>query len=110
MKITVYIAGKITGEDYQKCFDKFQAAEETLTQFGYQVVNPMKVVKKGTSWQEAMEICKPHILNSNVVYFLKDWRDSEGAQLERHWCNKHNIRIVDYDNLPKELLSEASQV
>lgn len=104
MNTKIYIAGKITGEDYQKCFDKFQAIDDTLTDVGYQVINPLKIVPKGTEWEEAMTLCKPHIINTDIVFFLNDWKHSEGAQLERHWAKLYKVRIVDYENLAVDLM------
>ncbi len=97
--IKVYLAGKVTGEDYQQCFDKFRALDETLSNLGFQTLNPMRIVPRGTGWEDAMEILKPHLLNSNVALFLPDWTDSKGSIQERIISKKHNIRIIDYEQL-----------
>ena len=95
----IYIAGKVTGLDYQQCFNKFKALDDTLSGFGFQVINPMRIVPNGTPWQEAMDILKPHLINSNVAVFMPDWIDSQGSIEERSIAMAKNIRIVEYDEM-----------
>lgn len=107
-KIKVYIAGKVTGEDYQQCYDKFQALHDTLTGFGYQVINPMHIVPFGTPWMDAMAILKPHLINSDVVLFLPDWVSSQGSIEERVMATFHNISIVDYEHMDRFIKKTCS--
>ncbi len=107
--IKIYIAGKVTGEDYQQCFDKFQAIEATLTGLGYHVLNPMRIVKQGTPWMDAMETLRPHLINANVALFLPDWHDSQGCIEERIIAMNYNVEIVDYRNL-NEFLNDTCSV
>lgn len=103
----IYIAGKITGEDYQKAFNKFKATEEMLTGLDFQPINPMMIVPKGTPWQDAMDILKPHLINSDIVLFLPDWKQSEGATQERLWAAYYGKTIVEYANIYGELLQNS---
>ena len=106
--IKIYVAGKVTGEDYQKCFDKFNAIDDTLTGFGYQVINPMKIIQPGTNWDDAMEMLKPHVINSDIIFFLADWQNSIGAIRERFWANQYKVEIVDYHQLHSRFVKKQT--
>jgi hypothetical protein len=78
----VYIAGKVTGENYADCVAKFNAQAEILSKQGYEVVNPMDIVPEGTDWKTAMQICITELMYCNAFYMLSDWRFSRGAKIE----------------------------
>jgi hypothetical protein len=81
---TIYIAGKITGLDYQEAFDKFERAENDLIAQGYEPINPMKKVleQEGKTWAEYMCEDMPHLFSCEAIYLLPDWYDSKGARIE----------------------------
>lgn len=99
MNKTIFISGKVTGEDYQKAWNKFQVVEELLTEFGFNVVNPLRVVPRGTDWQTAMDMLDPHLRNSDTVVFLEDWKNSFGARTERKNAELYGKEIVDYGDI-----------
>ena len=83
MSKIIYLSGKITGEDYDACYEKFTELERVLIRAGHTVINPMKIVPKDTPWVEAMKICLNSLINeANAICMLKDWKESEGAQIE----------------------------
>lgn len=83
-KTKVYIAGKITGDPkYRK---KFEMAELFLKSSGYTVLSPA-VLPEGMSRADYMRICFAMIESADVVAFLPDWMESEGARLEREYCS-----------------------
>jgi len=94
LKKKVYLAGKITGEDYQECWDKFELYENILLLGGFDVINPMRIVQKGTHWQDAMDMLKPHFIQCKHIFFMGDWTQSEGARLEMEWANENHIPVV----------------
>ena len=88
---TIYISGKITGENFDFCRDKFRRAEEYLkTTFPFAtVINPFEEIIKefGIDAEIKWELAMRYVLNlmltrSQVIYFLKDWSLSSGARLE----------------------------
>ena len=82
-KKKIYIAGKITDDkNYQK---KFNKAEEKYKKKGYIVLNPAWM-PQGMRAEDYMRICFSMIDTADVVVFLKDFRDSEGAKLELSYC------------------------
>lgn len=90
----LYIAGKVTGEDYDFCFRKFKAAEELMDSVGFIVFNPMKFIPKDADWKSAMQVCIATLMQMDVVYALKDWHYSKGAKLELKIAEAFNIEII----------------
>lgn len=74
--LKIYIAGKITGDLNYK--EKFKQAEDRLEAEGFKVMNPA-VLPEGFTFAEYMNICKSMIDVCNIVYFLNDWTNSQGA-------------------------------
>lgn len=82
MSIRIYIAGPITGiKDYNK--PEFDKAEELLSGFGLEVVNPLKNgIAKEAPWVDHMKTDIPKMLKCEAVYALKGWHNSKGARAE----------------------------
>lgn len=93
----IYIAGKITGEHYEKIYNKFHKAEIYLYSLNYSVINPTKIIDRDTEWKEAMRVCIKQLVDCDVVYALKDWKESEGATIEIELAKKLGIKIL-YQN------------
>lgn len=100
---TVYISGKITGDDNYRT--KFAMAEQRLIRDGYNVVNPveradtldMVHLYKGLeppTWSEYMRKCLVAIIDVGAVYMLRDWQESRGARLEHYIASELGITIV----------------
>ena len=66
--MTVYIAGKITGNDRYK--DQFRLAEASLTALGYRVINPA-ALQAGLNPADYRSICEPMLLAADAVYFIE---------------------------------------
>lgn len=80
----VYIAGKITGDpDYKK---KFEAAERYCAGKGFTVLTPA-TLPEGMSRADYMRICFAMIDSADKVIFLPDFTGSEGARLEKAYCD-----------------------
>ena len=90
-QLTIYIAGKVTGEDYKHCVAKFATAQRILEAEGYKVVNPIELVPAGTEWEQAMSICLNALSTCDGLLLLPDWIYSEGAQMERDFAIMNNI-------------------
>ena len=81
-KPVVYIAGKVTGLDYDETVTKFGTKAAELRAAGFDVVNPMEIVPKEATWQEAMKICVAKLIHVDYLVLLPDWTNSNGAILE----------------------------
>ena len=93
MNKTIYIAGKITGDkDYRA---KFCLADVRLRIEGYKVLNPA-LLPDGLERRQYMDICFAMIRQSDAVYFLKDWKESEGAKIE-HALAEYEEREIIYE-------------
>lgn len=83
MKKNIYIAGKVTGLDYQEVLLKFGIAEEELNASGFEAVNPTNLVKDpNAKWEDAMKICIAALVCCDAVYLLPCCNTSPGAKLE----------------------------
>ena len=85
MGVKVYIAGRISGDPSYR--EKFGDAEIALRRAGYVVLNPARL-PDGLSQADYMRICFAMIDCADAVYFLPDWALSEGARIERAYCEK----------------------
>ena len=90
----VYIAGKITGDDYNMVTDKFLVAETQLSVAGHSVMNPT-CLPLGFSHKDYMHICYAMIDVCDAVYFLNDWKMSKGARMEHQYAKK-NHKVIYY--------------
>ena len=83
MKKKIYIAGKISGEAIHKVSMKFGQAQMQLEAKGYLVINPLTIVGDWhCSWQQAMKICIPALVECDGIHLLADFRESKGAKME----------------------------
>ena len=79
----IYIAGKITGD--QNYAVKFAEKAGLLTGCGYTVLSPT-ILPEDMSQGDYLRICFAMIDAADVVFFFPDWVESEGARLERKYC------------------------
>ena len=81
-KKTVYISGGITGMlgDNKLAFER---AEKVLKNDGYQVVNPFNLDHtKNSTWSEYLKTDLDALMMCDIIYMLKDWEVSKGANKE----------------------------
>lgn len=97
MKKFIYLAGPISGtDDYMERFEKAEK-ELAKTSQDYAVINPAKVVKQlpeETGYEECMRICFAMLEACNVIYLLKGWEKSCGANRELGYAIKKGMEIV----------------
>lgn len=83
MKPKAYIAGKITGnENYKQEFDEVKAYFSER----FVVLNPADL-PEGMSKADYMRICFAMIDTADIVVFMDGWSCSEGATLEKQYCD-----------------------
>ena len=62
-----------------------------------QVVNPVDLDLEGKPYWLAMLKCLWQMRKCRYVYFLRDWKDSRGAQKEHRWAVRWKKQII-YQN------------
>ena len=78
---TIYIAGKITGND--NFIDDFTKAEIELIRRGYtKIINPCCLSKLNLDHEQFMTITLSMVDVADELYMLKNWEDSNGARKE----------------------------
>lgn len=100
----IYIAGKVTGEDFEVCFQKFLRAENRirLNEPNAIILNPMRFVKKDSDWESAMRLCLRKLSKCDALYALEDWHESKGARLEVDIFYKMGLQLYNMNFLKLE--------
>lgn len=81
--LTIYIAGKVSGEPIADCTIKFGTAQKQVQELGHNAINPLEVVNDWhATWETAMRKCVKALMDSDAILLLHDHRDSPGASLE----------------------------
>lgn len=91
----IYLCGPVTGtEDYR---ERFRKAEATLAKEGFEVVNPVKIVRKlpeGVTYQEIMCLCM-HLLDMcEMIFLMEGWQHSNGCNAEVAHALEKKITIT----------------
>jgi hypothetical protein len=100
VKGRIYIAGKISGLDYNECVAKFSRAETALRVSDWgEVANPMKckIFGRNDDWEWCMGMCILMLLRCEAIYMLRDWRESRGARIEYGVAKEIGMEIL-YQN------------
>lgn len=90
----IYISGAITGtSDYM---ERFAAAEKMLTESGYIVINPAKVMSElpVMKYEQYMEISMLLLSMCSMVYMLNGWERSTGANREYGYALAKELMII----------------
>jgi hypothetical protein len=94
----VYIAGKVgdlTDDDYYfEVVRKFAQRQRELRKLGYSTVNPMEIVSRGTSWEDAMKICIRALTLCDFISPLADVNESAGGCIEMDLCAHLRIPVI----------------
>ena len=87
------LSGKISGtDDY---LERFAAAEKKFSEQGYEVVNPAYegTKLKDASYEDYMELSFQLLKDCDIIYMLKDWRTSPGANQEYGYALAKDMEI-----------------
>lgn len=81
----LYIAGRITGLEYEEAESMFMMAETMIEKLGHEPLNPLALVDQDPDRTyedyllDALEIV---LCSAEAMYMLPNWRDSLGARIE----------------------------
>lgn len=97
-KKKIYVAGKVTGEDLAICSMKFGSIQKAIEDLGYEVINPMELVKNPeTHWTVAMRICIMKLMTCHGIFVLRDHVNSKGATIEFQLAK--DLKMPHFNNL-----------
>ena len=84
----LYISGQISNMDYDEAWSLFDSAEFYLIEQGHEPVNPMKSegAAPGKKWAEYIAEDILLLDECEGIYMLPNWQNSNGAKIERHFC------------------------
>lgn len=91
---TVYISGKITGDENYRT--KFAKAAARLRDLNYEVLNPA-VLPRGLTRRQYVPIDLQMLCAADTVAFLSDYRESEGARIEHDIARYLNKQTLYFD-------------
>ena len=99
----VYVAGKVTGLPKNEVFRKFNGSVRTLKEGGHAVMSPaVLVLNEDFEHEDYMHVCFAMIDVCDAVFMQRDWRDSEGARMEREYATDHRKRIIYEDESTRD--------
>lgn len=106
----LYIAGQITGLDYEEAFANFERAERLLEAQGHEPINPMKSEGEtpGRRWLEYLAEDLLLIDQCDGLYMQANWSRSRGARLE-HFAAELEGKHIFYagSELPESVKGES---
>lgn len=106
----VYIAGPVTGtSDYR---ERFAAAEAEYVSYGYDVVNPVRVLAR-LPWMdhdECMAVCRTLLPMCDIAHFLKGFENSAGAAEEYRLAEALCLTIFREDNGRTGLCGKSDKI
>lgn len=81
---TVYIAGQVTGLDYEVAKRRFKQLETLIKRYAEKVINPIELCEYANvrEWNKCMQICLGHLTDADVVVAMPNYIFSKGAMLE----------------------------
>ena len=95
----IYIAGKVRGlKNYREVF---KAAEKKLQAKGHITLNPAEL-PEGMNAEDYMRICIPMLEVADAIYLLKNWRDSQGAKVEKAYAECQG-KMIFFDESENEV-------
>lgn len=87
----VYIAGKISGDEYYE--NKFNIAKNNLVDLGFIVLNPASL-PWGLEYEQYLRIGLSMLNEADIIYLLDDYKDSPGALKEIEYAKQKGIMIL----------------
>lgn len=93
----IYIAGAVSGLPEDDVHAKFQRAEDIYSALNFDVFNPFSAIREENlheaSWQTIMKHCIAALLGCDALVLLHDWKQSQGACMERDIALKLSIPV-----------------
>lgn len=97
-----YIAGNIGNLPVNEYEFNFAQAMEEVRAMGMEPICPLNLPHNhGKTWREYMREDLIAMLGCEVVYCLRNWRDSPGAKIEIDTALKVGLDIIQQESIKK---------
>jgi hypothetical protein len=98
-----YLSGAITSQsNFKEYFAKYEA--KLRSKGVTDIFNPAATTwPKDVKWEACLKYDLKFLVDCDCVVLLPNWRLSRGVQLETHVAEALGIRIVEFNDLIKEL-------
>ena len=85
----IYISGQVSGLSRNTYYENFALAELSIAFRGNIPLNPVKLCEEAglERYSDCMLLCIQSLKNSDGCYFLKNWKCSSGAKIEREFVD-----------------------
>lgn len=94
-KFTVYLAGKITGnESYKRDFIKAEWRAKELLGNNILILSPA-VLPENIDYNKAINITSAMLREADMVALLKNWNSSNGARHEKELAELLGKKIIE---------------
>lgn len=94
-KFTVYLAGKITGNDnYKRDFIKAEWRAKELLGNNILILSPA-VLPENIDYNKAINITSAMLREADMVALLKNWNSSNGARHEKELAELLGKKIIE---------------
>lgn len=90
----IQIIGRVSGLSWLEARNKFDKSRMLLASQGYEVYNPMTMVRSDAKWEAAMRICLDQLLKVDAVAVQPDWNLSRGAGIEIMVANALGLKVI----------------
>lgn len=90
----IYISGKITGLQPREYRGKFKAAAKFLREAGHTVVDPSRMDVYDLTYAQYMALDTTLLSFCDAIYMLDNWRDSNGARLEKEYAESLGLKVL----------------
>jgi len=110
----MYLAGKISGEDYKNVTSKFNyymgiyKNMEDYTKNKVMLINPLEHINKNTEWAEAIKQCLELIKDCDSILFIPDFVNSNGCKIEHYYSTILNKKIYYTKAYKKEIINQIN--
>ena len=97
---TIYIGGKVSGLEVNEYTEIFQLGKEFVSMLecqdldNIQIITPIDLCQPDWTWERAMDVCIEQLKQSDILYLLPNWVDSQGARTEKYLAEALKIPVI----------------
>jgi len=112
--IKMYLAGKISGEDYKNVKSKFNyymGIYNNIVDYNknkVELINPLEHINQNTEWTEAIKKCIEIIKDCDSILFIPDFVNSNGCKIEHYYSTMQNKKIYYTKAYKREIINKIN--